>query len=156
MQLRIHAYQARNLENADMSGLSDAYLVVRFCGATCKTKVIEDHIDPKWYESLYLGVNVPVPLRYAPRVYCEIYDEDTILKDQLLGRFSITPENIWKVLSNDDHEEYNAPQPRPQWYRLEDAEHKAVAGEVLCAFELIDAFESNYFRKPRIHPPCRM
>eukprot|EP01083_Nonionella_stella_P233022 821433_1 len=162
MQLRIHAYQARNLENADMSGLSDAYLVVRFCGATCKTKVIEDHIDPKWYESLYLGVNVPVPLRYAPRVYCEIYDEDTISKDQSLGRFSITPEHIWKIFTdendnkiNDEDEKNELNAPRPQWYKLEDAEHRAVAGEVLCAFELIDVKQSN-FKKPIINPPCKM
>merc|ERR1719204_1026126 len=41
MQLRVHCFQARNLENADISGLSDAYLVVRFCGRSDKTRVIE-------------------------------------------------------------------------------------------------------------------
>eukprot|EP01084_Bolivina_argentea_P148745 259992_1 len=86
MQLRAHIFQARQLENADFSGLSDAYLVVRFCGQSMKTKVIEDHIDPKWYQSLYLDVGVPTPLEYAPKIYCEVYDHDEISKDQSLGR----------------------------------------------------------------------
>ena len=88
MQLRVHCFQARNLENADISGLTEAYLVVRFCGRLDKTRVIEDHIDPKWYQPLYLPVNVPVPLQYA-----EVFDKDSIYKDQSL-RFSVIPE-VW-------------------------------------------------------------
>ncbi len=149
---RIHCYQARNLENADNSGLSDGYLVVRFCGDSKKTKVIEDHVDPKWYESLYLGVNVPVPLQYAPRIYCEIYDHDQISKDQSLGRFSVSPEHIWRVFAENERK---ANVPCPQWYKLENAEHRSVSGEVLCAFELIDVQQSN-FAKPVINPPCKM
>ena len=43
----------------------------------------------------------------------------------------------------------------PQWYQLEDAEHRAVDGEVLAAFELIDITQSN-FKRPQINPPCKM
>jgi len=159
MQLRVHCFQARNLENADVSGLSDAYLVVRFCGRSDKTRVIEDHIDPKWYQSLYLPVNVPVPLQYAPRIYAEVFDKDNLSKDQSLGRFSVIPENVWKVFTDEndnkvnDADEVDGPQPR--WFKLEDAEHRTVSGEVLCAFELVGVKQSN-FKKPNINPPCAM
>ncbi len=43
----------------------------------------------------------------------------------------------------------------PIWYKLEDAEHRTVSGEVLCAFELVDVQQSN-FKKPNINPPCKM
>ena len=150
MQLRAYIYQARNLENADMSGLSDGYLVTRFCGTSAKTKVIEDHIDPKWYQALILDVQVPIPLKYAPKIYCEIYDHDDFSKDQSLGRFSVIAENIWTVFDDKKIDE-----PKPKWYGLCDAEHNTVSGEVLCAFELIDIQQSD-IKVININPPCKM
>ena len=156
MIYRVHCYQARNLENADMSGLSDGYMVVRFCGRSDKTRVIEDAIDPKWYQSLYLSVDVPIPINYAPRIYCEIYDHDDIGKDQSLGRFSVAADDIWKVFkdSNDnkvDDSEEDEDGLDPQWYSLEDAEGNQVTGTVLVSFQLIDIKQAS-FKRPNITP----
>eukprot|EP00488_Nonionellina_sp_1-RS-2012_P001620 TRINITY_DN2642_c0_g1_i1.p1 TRINITY_DN2642_c0_g1~~TRINITY_DN2642_c0_g1_i1.p1 ORF type:complete len:184 (-),score=34.91 TRINITY_DN2642_c0_g1_i1:252-803(-) len=101
-------------------------------------------------------------LKYAPRIYCEIFDEDIISKDTSLGRFSVSPEHIWKVFSdlndnliNDEDEENVGNQPSPIWYNLENAQQESVSGEILCAFELIDVKQGN-FEMPIVNPPCRM
>ena len=132
-------------------------MVTRFCGNKDQTRVIEDKIDPQWYQSLYLSVDVPIPLQYAPKIYCEIFDKDTLSKDASLGRFSVEPELVWTVL--DEKRRNNIGdlviELNPQWFKLEDAEHRAVDGEVLAAFELIDVAQSN-FKRPQINPPCAM
>eukprot|EP00485_Elphidium_margaritaceum_P001758 CAMPEP_0202694498 /NCGR_PEP_ID=MMETSP1385-20130828/8345_1 /ASSEMBLY_ACC=CAM_ASM_000861 /TAXON_ID=933848 /ORGANISM="Elphidium margaritaceum" /LENGTH=1708 /DNA_ID=CAMNT_0049350357 /DNA_START=54 /DNA_END=5180 /DNA_ORIENTATION=+ len=148
MELRAHIFQAKGLKNADASGLSDAYMKVRFCGNAAQTKTVIDSIDPKWYQTLRFTVNVPTPLRYAPRIYCEIYDEDDLGKDESLGRLSIESDTAWKVLQdanqNKLHDDAESREDAlmdlsPRWYPLYDAEHNVQDGsEVLCAFELID------------------
>lgn len=132
-------------------------MVVRFCGQNDETRVIEDHIDPRWYQSLYLGVDVPVPLQYAPKIYCEIFDADSMSKDASLGRFSVVPEHVWKVFADSQLNDAGdiVENLQPQWFKLEDAEHRSVSGEVLAAFELVDVAQSN-FKRPLINPPCKM
>merc|ERR1712045_99336 len=79
-----------------------------------------------------------------------------------LGRFTVNAEHIWKVFEDqndnkidDDDENHYSKAPMPHWYKLEDAEHNAVSGEVLCALELIDIKQSG-FKKPDINPPCKL
>jgi len=158
MQLRAHIFQAKNLENSDAFGLSDGYLVVRFCGMTAKTKVKEDQIDPKWYQTLTFSADVPTPLKYAPRIYCEVFDHDDIGKDETLGRFEVEPEDCWTVFQDenadkiaDRYQKSATAGPEPRWYQLKNAEHETVKGSVLCAFELIGITQSN-IAIPSIRP----
>ena len=99
MHLNVFVYQAKNLQNRDVYSLTDAYLVVRFCGKQERTKVIDNHIDPQWFEPLTLKVEVPFDdehgLNNAPRIYCELYDYDYLQKDETLGKFTIAPSTIY-------------------------------------------------------------
>eukprot|EP01084_Bolivina_argentea_P209778 357250_1 len=146
MQLRVHCYQTRNLGAVNSSGLCNFYLEIRFCSQISQTLTCEDCIDPKWYESLYLNVDVPIPLQNAPRIKCELYGYDASLNYQSLGKFCIQPERVIKQNEFD-----------PQWYQLKNTISSSIFADVLCAFELLDKkqieFESQRILK---NPPCKM
>eukprot|EP01083_Nonionella_stella_P138040 420019_1 len=141
MQLRVFVYQAKNLQNKDVTGLSDAYLTVRFCGKQVKTKVIDNHIDPQWFEVLILNVDVPWDaqreLKSAPRIYCELFDYDYLQKDDTLGRFDIAPSTVYKDTRQYTLQSIWAERERPCWYTLHDASQQQVDGEIQVHFELI-------------------
>ena len=47
-KLSVFAFQAFDLEARDDSGLSDPYLVVRYCGQSIQTKVVKNNVNPQW------------------------------------------------------------------------------------------------------------
>ena len=156
MHLNVYVYQAKNLPNRDNVGLTDAYLVVRFCGEEERTRVIDNHIDPQWFEILTLNVMVPWDdvneLNNAPRIYCELYDYDYLQKDETLGRFTISPSTIYGKYASSRNK--NNKSRTPTWFQLEDSNHQQVEGEVLVYFELtrdrsIDGIPRSI--KPKTH-----
>lgn len=120
----MHCFRARDLKNADTVGLSDPYMVIRFCGSKKQTRVIWNQLAPSWKQMLTLDVDVPEQLRFAPKIYCEIFDKDRGKNDDSLGRFSVNPQQM----SND-----------VKWYKLEDADGRPGVGEVLAFFQLSEA-----------------
>ena len=142
MQLRVFVYQAKNLENRDAYSLTDAYMVVRFCGQIMETRTIDNHIDPQWFEVLILN-DIMVPwdevygLNHAPRIYCELFDYDYLAKDETIGRFTVNPMNIYV----DNHR--NMKDITPTVYHLEDINHHQVEGEILVYFELSKDRQTN-------------
>ena len=106
-------------------------MVARFCGETGRTPTKQDDNDPQWFQTIVLkNVNVPCELKYRPKIYCEIFDEDTLKRSDSLGRFTVDAPR----LKNPERDITNL---RPKWYELYDAEGRKVDGEVLAAFELV-------------------
>lgn len=140
-QLRTHLYQARNLPAADSNGLSDPYALVRISGAQVKSAVIKETLNPTWYTTVVLEVDLPVPLQYAPDINLLIYDYDVASGDDLLGRMT------FPVYDAD-----SKMQPLPEWYPLHFDDPAVTEGEILVSFQLIPLAEAANTPIPNIRP----
>ena len=148
----VYCFQARNLDNLDVRSESDPYMVARFCGEEAKTKVIQDNNHPEWYQALVLDVDVPhptdpTPNKCRPKIYCEIFDEDNVKKDELLGRFAVPPPMVDRPLPLEEFVE----NLEPKWYSLTDAEGCTVNGEVLAAFQLLEHHQFDFSPPPDLN-----
>eukprot|EP01083_Nonionella_stella_P003953 11373_1 len=95
MYLRADVFFGRNITATDSYSACDAYLQVRFCGKTVRTKRIKDRTDPEWFETVFLDdIEVPDPLEYAPAIYCEVFDDNGASKATPVGRFEQNPNTI--------------------------------------------------------------
>lgn len=84
-QVRVHIYQARDVDAADGNGLSDPYVKVSFMGLPIqKTSVKNETLYPCWYETKTFDVELPL-MEYAPQVNFKLFDKDTFGKDNYLG-----------------------------------------------------------------------
>ena len=84
-QVRVHIYQARDVDPADGNGLSDPYIKCSFMGLPIqKTRVKDETLYPCWYETKTFDVELPL-MEYAPQVNFKIFDKDTFGKDEYLG-----------------------------------------------------------------------
>ena len=123
-------------------------MVARFCGKETKTKVIDDDNDPEWYQSLVLDVDVPCyPMRCRPKIYCEIFDEDNVKKDESLGRFAVPQPNVDKPMTPKEF----VKKLMPQWFSLTDAEGNKVDGEVLVEFQLMEPYQFDFSPSPNLN-----
>ena len=67
-ELRANIYQARDLQAADDNGLADPYVKVGLGGASDETEVIERTLQPIWYRTVTLSLELPRDLSLAPKV----------------------------------------------------------------------------------------
>ena len=67
-ELRANIYQARDLQAADDNGLADPYVKVSLAGASDETEVIERTLQPIWYRTVTLALELPRDLSLAPKV----------------------------------------------------------------------------------------
>eukprot|EP01084_Bolivina_argentea_P053519 98268_1 len=142
MQLRADIYLGKNLRTSDLTSLCDAYLQVRFCGKTHKTTFIVDRSDPQWFQTLIIeNINVPWPLKYAPSIYCEVYDKNFINKDEPIGRF----EEIAKHIYSPKERKMDNNSAAPILYHLKHSENDTrVEGEILARFELTNDLDDKF------------
>jgi hypothetical protein len=78
-ELKANVYQARDLQAADDNGLADPYVRVSLAGATAETAVVERTLQPIWYQSVTLPLELPRDLSLAPKVALVVYDSDAFL-----------------------------------------------------------------------------
>ena len=84
--LHLDLLSAKDLPAADSNGKSDPYCVVTMNGKFLhKTKVHKKTLNPVFDE----GLQIEVTSRLRSRIYIEIYDNDVIGKDTLLGRATL-------------------------------------------------------------------
>jgi Ca2+-dependent lipid-binding protein len=57
-QLRVYVFVGRNLPPADSTGTSDAFVKVRCSGQLASTKTCWKSLNPGWYETLVMDVNL--------------------------------------------------------------------------------------------------
>tara|TARA_B110001452_G_scaffold264206_1_gene266845 strand:- start:238 stop:4518 length:4281 start_codon:yes stop_codon:yes gene_type:complete len=85
-ELRANIYQARDIQPADENGLSDPYVKVSLAGSTKETATIERTLQPIWYQSITMPLELPRDLTLAPKIALVVYDSDaffgvTMMKD---------------------------------------------------------------------------
>ena len=77
---------------------------------------------------LLMNVNVPQPAMFSPKIRCAIYDWDRLSGNDLIGRFSISFQDVATMMV----------ESKPKWYQLEDTTGNQLTGKVYCAVEFID------------------
>lgn len=85
MQMIIQVLKAENLPVMDRGGTLDAYCIVKFAGAECRTSVItadKANMSAMWCEQIYIPCLVPC---VSNSVKISLLDHDTIGKDELVG-----------------------------------------------------------------------
>ncbi|XP_024943161.1 otoferlin [Cephus cinctus] len=146
-QLRAHIFQGRFSPGMDTSGLLDPLIRVIYRGHTLKTEVINQTLDPLWDQTLvFPPVQVYGTADYIktspPKIVIQAFDSDLCGSLEFCGRCVATP--IVKMTT----ETYSAPDfpPKLKWYKL--YSQKTCTGEILAAFELIEAGEDDIVDVP--------
>lgn len=129
----VHLFQCRDLPAADDNGVSDPYLKIQNFGGKddFKTQVIEDSINPIYYESIdmYYQFN---ELHLAPPLVIDIYDYDTFSSDDFIGR---------ALCYLDEFEEFDDPEKpgKPRWIKVTPGiEKDQPLGEILVSVQVLD------------------
>eukprot|EP00497_Spongosphaera_streptacantha_P000741 TRINITY_DN1493_c0_g1_i1.p1 TRINITY_DN1493_c0_g1~~TRINITY_DN1493_c0_g1_i1.p1 ORF type:complete len:478 (-),score=109.82 TRINITY_DN1493_c0_g1_i1:335-1651(-) len=129
-QMKVFAYQARDLAARDDNGLSDPYLIVQYCGQRLQTKVVKNNCNPQWLDILSESVMVPQPSSYAPDIKLMVFDKDMFSQHDLIGRCSVSYDRAINMT-------------KPEWFALEDEDGNKDLGELYLAFEFIDPNHSG-------------
>ncbi|KAJ3448836.1 c2 calcium-dependent membrane targeting [Anaeramoeba flamelloides] len=140
-ELRMHLYQGRNLPPADKNGLSDPYCKIRIGKYSAKCKTIERTLNPTWYETVVLPVELPDPINYAPNISVMCYDWDAASSDDLLGRFDVKTVDVGQRFP-----------PSPKWYKLYTDVPEITFGEVLASFQLVPYAKKKNYPIPPLAP----
>jgi hypothetical protein len=145
-ELRVYLYQARDIRSGDESGMSDAYCRVSFQRRSQKSIMIPETLMPTWdqtlvFENVQLFEDPQELLKNPPHVVIEIFDKDTIAKDDFLGRVTapVFPQATANV------------KPILKWYPVMYIGEQQ--GELLGAFQLISTADNPVFVKQTLPKP---
>ena len=72
--------------------------------------------------------NTYIQALFAPKIRCAVYDWDRLSGNDLIGRFSISFEDIATMMV----------ESKPRWYHLKDRKGNEMEGKVYCAVEFFD------------------
>jgi hypothetical protein len=143
-EMRFHLYMARFLPAKDENGLCDPYVVVKYYGQTLKSSVKDATCNPSWYETIVADVVVPEPLELAPPITVLLYDQDKILKDDLIGRFYLPLTKAMLVGGSSP--------PTPEWHKLMFEQAGDVSGECLATMTMVPAGKKDSSPPPNLLP----
>eukprot|EP00118_Oscarella_pearsei_P024773 m.306767 g.306767 ORF g.306767 m.306767 type:complete len:2096 (+) comp41575_c0_seq1:119-6406(+) len=147
-ELRAYVYQARDIRSGDETGMSDAYCRVSFQRRSLQTRIVKETLMPTWdetliFDNIQLFEDPQQLLKNPPEVVIEVFDKDTIAKDDFLGR-ACAPVFV--------HANAGV-QPVLQWYPImclgEDS------GELLACFHLIAVSENPAIKKQQLPRPTQ-
>ena len=134
-ELRANIYQARDLQAADDNGLADPYVHVSLAGASDETQVIERTLQPIWYQTVSLWLELPRDLSLAPKISLVVYDSDALFGLSLLGEeaapqvvgLALAPAGAGRTVKdyyvpyyNNDLRSGPEKPPEPEWLELFD------------------------------------
>jgi hypothetical protein len=144
-ELRVYLYQARDIRSGDESGMSDAYCLVSFHRRSQTSVMIPETLMPTWnqtlvFENIRLFEDPQKLLENPPHVVVEIFDKDTIAKDDFLGRVTVP------VFAHP-----SGVKPLLKWYPVMYIGEQQ--GELLSAFELIATSNNPVFIKQVLPKP---
>ena len=138
-KIRCFIFQCRSIPSADADGSSDAYISVwNPEGEQYKTKMIEDSLNPIYFETIEMLYDM-ADLDTAPPIIFNIWDHDddlTDFSDDFLGRAVIYLKDASTNLEYGDDEAMCNTVPKPQWHdiRIGFDESTPACGQVLCSF----------------------
>jgi len=131
-KVRVYLFQCRDLPAADSDGQSDPYVVLWDTGKeTIQTKVIDDNINPLFYETHELQIEANKIDDMPPFVF-DIYDKDygPLDGDDFICRALI---NVNEANYSEDNQV-----PRPKWHPCRLKQGAPAQGEILLSFSIVD------------------
>uniref|UniRef100_H3ANS5 C2 domain-containing protein n=1 Tax=Latimeria chalumnae TaxID=7897 RepID=H3ANS5_LATCH len=142
-QLRTHLFQARGLLAIDDNGLSDPFARVLFSTSSQSTEIAERTLSPTWDQTLVFQEIVlygdPKDIQdRPPKVIIEIFDHNKGGRFEFIGQTCTLP----AVKLSD--EKYQQPHFPPLLDFVPIYWGDMVAGELLAAFELLQASVLHY------------
>ena len=134
----INLYSARNLPSSDPDGLADPEVYFFHFGATSKSKVVRNSIDPIWCERILLNSYKTGDYFYPIVTMVYDRDESTIGRNvyEFMG-MSLVHINHLKVISLKDINTIE----KPRWYPLENRGIKM--GKVLMTVQITEVLNED-------------
>ena len=159
-KMRCYIYQCRDLPAADSDGTSDPAILVHGDGTVGdelkdRTQVIEDNMNPLFYEALELTIEASSIDELPPIIIdCMDYDDALVGKGDwdFLARAIIpcVDGKGERIYSNEaDNAENNDDIRRPKWYEMRTGKNMPKSGEVLASFAIVDG--DHAFRADKPH-----
>eukprot|EP01129_Flabellula_baltica_P011560 TRINITY_DN5091_c0_g1_i1.p1 TRINITY_DN5091_c0_g1~~TRINITY_DN5091_c0_g1_i1.p1 ORF type:complete len:1232 (-),score=264.76 TRINITY_DN5091_c0_g1_i1:19-3714(-) len=90
-QLAVNVYRAENLPHMDLIGSSDPFVRVQFGGASIKTKVVVNNVNPEWNTQLLIPFTMPT---MANTIRFEVKDQD-VDSDDFISIFNIKLDDVF-------------------------------------------------------------
>jgi hypothetical protein len=85
--LHVTVIQACNLANRDLVGKSDPFVLVKVGKEQCRTKIVENSLNPTWNEGFWLD---PGPNPSSSSLEIFVWDKDTVsVSDEFLGQVTL-------------------------------------------------------------------
>ncbi|CAG9863143.1 unnamed protein product [Phyllotreta striolata] len=108
--LRVHVFEAKDLERKDVTGKSDPYVVLTVGAQECKTPVIKRELNPKW--DYWCEFVILDPL--GQHLHFKMFDQDDLNEDDFMGSGIVEIHNVIKDGEND------------KWFNLDNAKHGKI------------------------------
>ncbi|XP_057654257.1 extended synaptotagmin-2-like [Diorhabda carinulata] len=108
--LRVHVFEAKDLERKDVTGKSDPYVVLTVGAQERKTPVIKRDLNPKWDYWCEFVILDPV----GQHLHFKMFDQDDLNEDDFMGSGIIEIHQAIKDGEND------------KWFNLDNAKHGKI------------------------------
>jgi len=132
-KIRTYLFQCRDLPAADSDGQSDPFVVIwDQSKEKKKTKMIEDNLNPLFYQTIELSVEA-ASIETLPPFILDIYDYDT-LGDDFIARCMIPVTESAHAKDDDSKEQFV---PRPKWHGCKLKPESPDCGEILVSFSIV-------------------
>jgi hypothetical protein len=130
-KVRAYIFQCRDVPAADDDGQSDPFIKMwdQSKEGGKKTKIIEDNLNPLFYETIELTYEANTP-EDLPPFLLDIYDWDMIGDDDFIARAVITIDEANYTTGNDI--------PKPKWHPMKLKQNAPPCGEVLASFAVVE------------------
>ncbi|CAH1098447.1 unnamed protein product [Psylliodes chrysocephalus] len=108
--LRVHVFEAKDLERKDVTGKSDPYVILTVGAQECRTPVIKRELNPKW--DYWCEFVILDPL--GQHLHFKMFDQDDLNEDDFMGSGVIEIHHVVKEGEND------------KWFNLDNAKHGKI------------------------------
>ncbi|KAG5886718.1 hypothetical protein JTB14_030784 [Gonioctena quinquepunctata] len=105
--LRVHVFEAKDLERKDVTGKSDPYVVLTVGAQGCTTPVIKRDLNPRWDYWCEFVILDPI----GQHLQFKLFDQDDLNEDDFMGSGIIEIQSVIKEGKND------------RWFNLDNAKH---------------------------------
>ncbi|CAG9823457.1 unnamed protein product [Phaedon cochleariae] len=108
--LRVHVFEAKDLERKDVTGKSDPYVVLTVGAQEYKTHVVKRDLNPKWDYWCEFAILDPL----GQHMQFKLFDQDDLNEDDFMGSGIVEIGKVIKEGKND------------KWFKLDNAKHGKI------------------------------
>merc|ERR1712032_1099790 len=135
--IKLRVVGARKLKKSGMFGKADPYVTISYGELKFKSNVVKNNLNPEWkFDNIFtISDNI------SNEILLEVYDKDTVSKDDFMGKISVSTTDITKLKQG-------------QWIPLQGTK----SGEIFIACDVItdanvsaivdDKEANNFARQP--------